>query len=221
MRVVTWNAQHGRPNPDGRPEIGRAVPALRSLGADVHAVQELDRGLARSGRADQAARLAEELEAELLWAPTLRRGGEYGIALLVRGEVAGSAVVPLRGRGEPRVLLVAQLDVAGLRWTVGATHLSTLPPVAVDQLLQVIDELARWPLPRVLVGDLNLTTEQVLPWLAPEGYHVARGSATHSTRRPVPTRRIDHVAVAGARVLAAATHDLGVSDHRAVVADVG
>jgi endonuclease/exonuclease/phosphatase family metal-dependent hydrolase len=220
MRVLTWNVQHARPNPDGAPDIDVVAASLASVGADVHAVQELDRRRRRSGRQDQPGRLAAALEAELVWAPALTRGGEYGVALIVRGTVGRHEVVRLPGAGEPRVLLVAEVEVGGQRWTVGCTHLATRRSVASRQLLAAFDALGRWPAPRVLSGDLNLTAPEVLPWSTAEGYQLVDGPPTHSTRQPRVTRRVDHVLLHGARADRAVVLDLPASDHRAVVADL-
>src|SRR3546814_10008320 len=84
----------------------------------------------------------------------------------------------------------------------------------------LFDELAGWPLPRVLLGDLNLSSPAVLTWSSAEGYQLVTGPPTHSTRQAAPTTRIDHVLVAGATVESAAVHDLPVIDHRAVSADL-
>lgn len=220
MRVVTWNVQHGRPVPDGPSDIDRAAGALGAVGADVHAVQELDRRRRRSGRQDQPARLAAALGGELVWAPTLQRGGQYGVALVVRGAVASHEVVRLPGPGEPRVLVVAEVEVGGARWTVACTHLATRRAVASRQLLAAFDALAGWPSPRVLMGDLNLIPAEVLPWSTAEGYRLVDGPPTHSTRQARLTRRIDHVLLHGARADRAGVLDLAASDHRAVVADL-
>ena len=220
MRVVTWNAQHGRPNPDGPPDIGRAVEPLRALAGDVYAIQELDRRRRRSGRVDQPGVLASGLGGELVWAPALGRAGQYGVALLVRGDVVTSEVVALPGRGEPRVVVAAAVEVAGRRWTVACTHLSTRRAVATRQLVAVLDALAPWPHPRVLLGDLNLADSAVLPWSAPEGYQLVGGPPTHSTRSEVVEHRIDHVLVAGAAIERTGVHDLAMSDHKAVTADL-
>jgi endonuclease/exonuclease/phosphatase family metal-dependent hydrolase len=220
MRAVTWNAQHGRPNPDGPPDIVRSVGPLRALAPDVVALQELDRGRRRSGRVDQPGVLAAGLGGELVWAPALHRGGHYGVALIVRGTVHRHAVVRLPGGGEPRVLVVADVEVVGERWTVAGTHLSTHRGTATRQLVAAFDALAAWPVPRVLLGDLNLIVPEVLPWSTAEGYHLVDGPPTHSTRQARPTRRIDHVLLAHAVATHALVVDLGASDHAAVVADL-
>ena len=220
MRVVTWNVQTARPNPDGPPDVDRVVAHLRSLDADVVALQELDRGMRRSGRVDQAEAIAVGLGGRLVWAPTVRRGGgSYGLGLVVvRGEVVRTHEVALGGTREPRVLLVAEVDHDDRRWTVGATHLSRRRRCAAEQLARCLDELAAHPEPRVLLGDLNLTPRHVLPWSTAAGFQLVDGPRTHSTRRPLLTAKIDHVLVSGARVAAAATHRYDISDHCAVSA---
>ena len=221
VRAVTWNVQTGRPNPDGPADIGRAVECLRSLDADVHALQALDRALPRSGRADQPTLLAEGLGGQLAWAPTVgREGSGYGIGLVVRGDIVAAAVVPLSGTSEPRALLVAEVDLRGRRWTIGCTHLSRDRRFARRQLVRVLDAIAGRPSPRVLLGDLNLTPADVLPWSTAEGYQLVDGPPTHSTRQAEVTRRIDHILVSGARVRRAAVHRFAVSDHCAVSADL-
>src|SRR6266545_5861292 len=106
LRVATWNCQHGRPAPA---KIGESVALLD---VDVLAMQEVDRNTRRVGGRDLAHTAREAFEAELVWAPALSLGdgGDYGNALLVRGEVLDSEVVVLPGRrrrgSEPRVALV-------------------------------------------------------------------------------------------------------------------
>ena len=220
MRVVSWNVQTGRPNPDGPADIGRVVEHLRALDAEVYAVQELDRERRRSGGVDQPTTLAEGLDGTLVWAPTVHAGGQYGIALVVRGEVVRSHDVPLSGTREPRTLLVAEVDHGGRRWVVGCTHLSRRSSCAQRQLITVLDELSARPAPRVLLGDLNLTPRHVLPWSTAAGFQLLEGPRTHSTRQRRPTARIDHVLTSGTKVTRAAVHRLDISDHCAVSADL-
>jgi endonuclease/exonuclease/phosphatase family metal-dependent hydrolase len=217
LRVGTWNCQHGRPDPT------QLQTAVRSLDVDVLALQEIDRGTRRVGGRDLAADASEAFGGELLWSPAVElQGGEYGNALLVRGKVvvAETVELPRRRKREPRCAVLAELEVAGQRWTCAATHLTTDRSVVVDQLLALLDLLAARPAPRLLVGDLNLEPPLLLPWMSAEGYSLALGPLTHSVRRP--RRQIDHVAVAGRRCRAAALGALvlPIADHLALLAEV-
>ena len=205
----------------------RIGEAVAELDVDVLAIQEVDRGSRRVGRRDLAALAQESFGGALEWASamTLTEGGEYGNALLVRGELTATELVPLpgrrRGRGrEPRVGLVADVEVEGQVWTVGVTHLSNHHVVASEQLEVLLDALDRRPAPRVLLGDLNLEVEHLLPALTAEGYRAALGPLTHPAHRPL--RQIDHVAVSGpgCTVTVVGTLQLPVGDHRALIVDV-
>ena len=63
MRLVTWNVLHGCSPDDGRVDLDRFAAAVRSLDADVLALQEVDRAQARSQGADLAAIAAEAMGA--------------------------------------------------------------------------------------------------------------------------------------------------------------
>jgi endonuclease/exonuclease/phosphatase family metal-dependent hydrolase len=63
VRLATFNLLHGRSPADGIVDPDRLVAAVASLDADVLALQEVDRGQDRSGRADQTALAAHALGA--------------------------------------------------------------------------------------------------------------------------------------------------------------
>ena len=58
VRVATANLLHGRSLVDGLVDSVRMTSAITSLGADVVALQEVDRNQARSGDSDQTAAIA-------------------------------------------------------------------------------------------------------------------------------------------------------------------
>jgi len=217
VRVATWNCQHGKPHPE---KVGAAVA---SLDVDVLALQEVDRGTGRIEGRDLAADAAEAFGGELLWASALKyQGGDYGNALLVKGEVRRFDVIdlPRRRRREPRSAGVAEVVVDGGRWTIASTHLTTDRSAVTEQLLALLDVLATRPGPRVLVGDLNLEPVRLLPWLTAEGYRLALGPLTHSVRRP--RRQIDHIAVSGrgCSISTIGAVALPVGDHLALTAEI-
>lgn len=63
MRIATFNMLHGRSMRDGRVDIERFAAAVRSLDADVLALQEVDRDQQRSQQADFTAIAAEAMGA--------------------------------------------------------------------------------------------------------------------------------------------------------------
>ena len=220
MRIASSNLQHGVPDPVAPPALHRAVAPLRALGADVYAFQELDRGRWRTRWAHQGAVLADALDGELLWA----RGKHWlwasqGTALVVRGELVEREVVPLPGPDEPRVAVVAQMVVAGGRWSVAGTHPSLDRTTALQQVRTIAAVLAERPWPRVLVGDLNLRPEVVRPLATELGYDLLDGPDTINARTGL-NRRLDHVLVQGATITASGVEKLPVSDHLTIWADV-
>jgi endonuclease/exonuclease/phosphatase family metal-dependent hydrolase len=220
MRVVSWNVQHGVPDPEDAPDLGRAVGPLADLSADVYALQEVDQGLERTGFVDQMALVADAVGGLVVPVPAFQRGeGTYGNALVVRGAVADAEVLALPGPAEPRSAGLARVGVDGGEWSIAVTHLSLDAATARLQLEMVLRELAARPAPRVLLGDLNLETEHVRPITTASGFDLASGNPTWNARRR-PRRRLDHVAVAGASITATGVSKLPVSDHLAVWADL-
>jgi endonuclease/exonuclease/phosphatase family metal-dependent hydrolase len=63
MRVVTWNVLHGRSLTDGEASAERLAKCCADLGADLLALQEVDRLQARSGGTDHAAAVADAMGA--------------------------------------------------------------------------------------------------------------------------------------------------------------
>jgi endonuclease/exonuclease/phosphatase family metal-dependent hydrolase len=236
-KLATCNVRHGVPW--GRAHTQVLVPwadnrllvrTVGLLGADLLALQEVDRHVVRSWWADQAARCAAELGARHEFGPvrTIGPGGRYGNALVVRGEVLDTHDLALRTAGERRGALFARVrlaDVTGdseLELTAVSTHLQNprrgRPDEAVANLEEVVAELRRWPLPWVLMGDFNLGPARVLPVLAGAGMCAPTPGATHPS--DVPARQIDWIASRGLDLHGPRVSPLPVADHRAVTTQV-
>jgi endonuclease/exonuclease/phosphatase family metal-dependent hydrolase len=159
----------------------------------------------------------------------------YGIALLSRFPVRSWQVVRLpripmtfpmylREPGkvllvheEPRAAIVAQLDTPLGPMTVGNTHLSFVPRWNRLQLRHLVRDMRGFPGPRVLMGDLNMTTprNRRAAGLRPLGT-----GATFPSEQP--TRQLDHILTDDPTLLARDSRavELPISDHRALVVDV-
>ena len=246
VRLVTFNLHHGVGD-DGRHDLVRVARLLDDADPDLICLQEVDRHFAeRSEFVDQALLLAEALDRELVWSPSIDKpptGGlaerrQYGNALLSRLPVLGSRVHPLPGGGEPRSALHARVQLDGGELEVVTTHLSSA--AAADRAAQaaVVAGLPDAGLPGVVVGDLN--ADAAAPELAVLGERFAdawelaadrsdqagrfslragRG-LTHPARRP--RVRIDQVwvspgvSVTDARVLDGSA----TSDHHPLLVDL-
>jgi endonuclease/exonuclease/phosphatase family metal-dependent hydrolase len=228
MRLATFNIRHGAPSRGYRGDPDRVAAACASLNADVLALQEVDRGVGRSGHADLPAVIAEATAMNVVFAQTMPfRGGQYGNALLVRGEIDDVEVLPLGGgyrfwvKREPRNAILARGRLSrddGRGLTVAATHLSTQRGASKQQLSQVVEALTRRGWPQVLMGDLNRANSEISGHPASDLIRFADGSdPTFPAIKPV--LRIDHIAVNGITIDAVAAVRTAVSDHLALVAD--
>lgn len=118
MRVATFNILHGRSPSDDRVDVERFAAAVKTLDADVLALQEVDRNQSRSANADLTAVAAEAMGADehrfvaaLSGSPgatwMASTGDEqpdaagYGIALLSRYPVTSWEVVRLGSTPTP------------------------------------------------------------------------------------------------------------------------
>jgi endonuclease/exonuclease/phosphatase family metal-dependent hydrolase len=217
VRVATFNVQHGRRATGGPASADEFAAAIAQLDADVLALQEVDRGVGRSGRLDLLAIAAEAMGATAsAWGRTLRFWrGQYGNALLVRGVLDAAAPFQFSTRAgrELRGAIFGEVTSGGQTMSVAATHLDIDRAEAEVQLAVVSLIMLEFPAPHVLLGDLNLSAPQVPPPLT-----LLAGPDTHPAEDP--QRRIDHIAVSGFSPTDSTTVRTPISDHRAVVADL-
>jgi len=178
---------------------------------------------------DQAGVVARHLGAHRHYGAALRRGvGEYGNALIARGEIDDAEVRRLPGieSRQARVAILGRVTVRDLEVSVAVTHLQHWPPrlrhlpdEAPGQLESVLGWLRERPGPRLLLGDLNLEPHRAEPILTAAGFDVAPTGPTFPTDRP--RVRVDYIAVDDLTVVQAAVAPANhVSDHRAVVAEL-
>lgn len=122
VTVLVYNIRAGR-DIDGKDNLERVAELVRSTGADVALLQEVDRGTERSGRVDQLAELERLSGYHGAFGRTLDYdGGGYGIAVLSRCPIESARLHPLPvepaqersgGSYEPRGALAARTAVAG------------------------------------------------------------------------------------------------------------
>jgi endonuclease/exonuclease/phosphatase family metal-dependent hydrolase len=241
VRLATYNLLHGLDLRRGTVDLDATAAAIAALDADVVAVQEVDRGLPRSGGVDQVAELAARLGGTGVFAPALLGdptrswergpgagpdpgGPAYGIGLISRlpmtaptvtalpGGGPGRARLPMPHRdGEPRAALRVTVAAPWGPLSVTTAHLSFVPWQGRRQLAAV-DAVARNGTAAVLLGDLNLLPRTVGTALRPSGWRTATAGPTFPSWRPLT--QIDHLLVHGDVTLSdVRVGPTGPSDH--------
>lgn len=232
LRVVTFNIRHGAPKDSYRGLPDKLAEACAALDADILALQEVDVGVPRSGRADLAKVAADACGMAYYFAKARKHAyrGQYGNALLVRGSIADVEVVPLSGDHrhtirvgpvvlkpfrEPRNAIIATASIGATRIAVGTGHFAADRTARRAQLTTAAKRLVERPEPQLLLGDFNIPWPRAAELLRP--YHLALAEA-HLSR--APQTGIDHVAVNGLSVKHVETRWLAISDHPAKIVDV-
>lgn len=227
--VATYNIRHGR-GMDGRVDLDRTAAAIAALGADVVALQEVDRGVERSGGSNQPLELGERLGMTHAFGAFFPyQGGEYGMAILSRFPVRRTEALRLPDGNEPRVALLAELELpSGARVLAVNVHFDWVDDDAfrfaqVAALAAVLDTVT---LPIILFGDFNdVPGSRTLERWHPR-FRAAQKPAEdrHTFSSTDPRKEIDHILLGPEEAWEEATAhvvaDPVTSDHRAVVASV-
>ena len=240
IRVLVYNIHAGK-DAAGVDNLARIADVIRGTRADVVLLQEVDRGMRRSGGVDQPAELARLTGFSAAFGKSLDfDGGEYGVAILARWPVTRDTVLPLPvdppqkrsgGVTTPRAALVATVAAPGGAVTVVNTHLD---PTGNDHWRrQEVRQVAaaasalRATRARVLVGgDFNSTPESAAQEDARQGglrdawATCGRGDGlTYPADSAI--KRIDYLYLTGDAACAEAlVPRTTASDHRPLVVQV-
>ena len=157
MKVASYNIHKCR-GADGMTRPDRIVGVIRELGADVVALQEVDRRFGRRGGLLDPLAVERETGMRLLvQSDVSHRHGWHGNALLVRNKPISytRSRLKLPGR-EPRGAVVADLDLGDGEFRVIAAHLGLFRLSRVDQVDAILAAFHDLPaMPTILLGDLN------------------------------------------------------------------
>ncbi len=234
MRVLVLNMHAGK-DAAGKPNLDSVAALVKTTGADLVLLQEVDRGTARSGKVDQVAALGSPTGYGTAFGASLLQydGGEYGIATLARGFIGYTSTRPLAvtpvqtragGSNEPRVALVAYASAHDAQWVAINTHLDPEEGPArgqeIQQIVKLVHDQQLIGLPLVLGGDFNSTPDN--PILAPVKTAGLRDAWTEcgagdgfTYPADKPAKRIDYLFLSGdVHCSAAAVIDTQISDHR-------
>ena len=227
--ALTWNVHYGvTPGLTGGPsvQLDQVADTLRSSGADVMMLQEVERGWVLAGGTDMVEYLAGELRLPFSYA------GAHDPQL-------GNAILTSRAHAEPRTLELdrgdgpqdrSALAVDFMGATFVTAHLQSTADAEATREAQV-EQLAAWldvPQPVVIGADLNATPDsRVLAALTSAGFV----DAQQAVGIPGPTylgteadgsesATLDYLLGRGVEFTSFATLGVPYSDHLPVLARV-
>jgi len=227
LKVMSYNIHVGI-GMDKRLDLARIADVIKRERADIVGLQEVDRGVERTGRVDEIKELARLTGMDYAFAHNLDyQGGQYGVAVLSRFPVLAidHRRFANRRERERRGFIRIEVEVEGRRLNFVTTHLDYQFPdgrvFETEQLLKALEDV-RGPL--IVAGDFNEEPrvgayEMMLKAGFADGWaqETAAGLTYPADK---PTKRIDYVFYRnlGDNVRTSATvPDTLASDHRPVI----
>lgn len=235
LRVLVYNI-HAGADASGVNNLDRVGDIIRNTNADIVLLQEVDRGVERSGRVDEVKEIERRTGLHGVLGKTLDyQGGDYGIATFSRWEIHSSRVehlpvTPVQTRAggshEPRGALVVEVSITGRHLTVINTHLDpsredTYRLQEADKVISLAFEA--WKQGAVLVGgDFNSEPDSAVQQKVHDSLHdlwPKCGTGAELTYpADVPRKRIDYLFSFGnIKCDSAKVLETQASDHRPVL----
>ena len=238
LKVLVYNVHAGK-DAGGVDNLQRVADIVKSSGADIALLQEVDKRTKRSGGVDQPAEYARRTGFKVAFGRSLDYdGGEYGIAVLSRWPIVSDTAIHLPvnppqersgGSHEPRVMQLVAIASGLGPLVVLNTHIDASGPETY-RLQEIKTIIAGWKQllargeARVLTGgDFNSTPESaVQTQLRASGLDDAWarcGTGTGlSYPANVPVKRIDYLFLPpGVECTHAEVLVTEASDHRPVL----
>ncbi|WP_213423482.1 endonuclease/exonuclease/phosphatase family protein [Bhargavaea massiliensis] len=248
VRIMSYNIAHGQ-GMDGKVDLERIADVIRSSGADIVALQEVDSHYSgRSGYEDQAARLAAMLDMSYSYGPNLvepplapgQPARKFGNAVLSRFPIKYAVNHPYRhvekppDNAEPRGMLETVVDLGGTNFSLFNTHLSLHEEGIRSNIGELLEIAENTFFPAVIAGDFNaVPNHPQIAKVRSRFVDAFAGAAPgesftfpSSYRDPSgigitePAVRIDYLFSKGAEdIRNARVIDTNASDHMPIVAD--
>ena len=158
IRVMTYNIHVGV-GMDKKLDLPRIAEVINKQHADLVGLQEVDRGVERTGRIDEIAELAKLTKMDYAFAFNLKyQGGQYGVAILSRFPIRATdhhLYKNLR-EAERRGFIRAEVLIGGRVVNFVTTHLDYQYEdgrvYEAEQLLSGLEDVKG---PLIVVGDFN------------------------------------------------------------------
>jgi endonuclease/exonuclease/phosphatase family metal-dependent hydrolase len=198
LRILAFNTHHGA-GLDGVLDLERIASVIRSVDPDLVALQEVDQGVERTDRVDQAGAYGSFTGMAAVFGAFMEyQGGRYGMALLSRHAIVSWENHRLPPGAEPRSTLAARIRMraSGREIVVAGIHFYRTEEERMAQARRTAEILEPHTVPVVLAGDFNsLPGSPVMEFLA-QGWAVpAKEDPSYTFPADDPAREIDFILV--------------------------
>jgi endonuclease/exonuclease/phosphatase family metal-dependent hydrolase len=224
MLVMSYNVQ-GHAARRRESHINEIAETINQAAPDIVGLQEVHCGTRKSRGVDQAEELARLTGMNVYFGRSCSlSGGNYGNAVLTRGQILSATEHPLPGAGEPRSVLESEVAVGDDRVAFFVTHLSLAKDrrrrPAGEQVATLRQRTDAATSPPILVGDFNFTPSSALMAMLMETKLKVSGETREVTHRMF-RRRIDYI-FAGKEfeTVRAGVLRVGPSDHWPLFAEL-
>lgn len=189
MTILSYNVKNGS-GMDKKKDYDRTAKVIRDRRPDVVALQELDNKTSRSGGKDVLAEIARRVGMKGTYAKSINfGGGEYGIGLLSKVEPLSVKRIPLPGREEARVMLVAEFD----KYLFAVVHLSLTQKDRESSVETITKLAAESKKPFFIAGDFNAEPDSPEMVKMKEKFTLLSDDSWKTCPADKPTERIDYI----------------------------
>lgn len=189
LRLMTYNIK----NANGMDDIcnfQRVANVINNASPDVVAIQEVDSMTRRSGQKYVLGEIAGRTQMHACFAPAIKfDGGKYGIGLLTKQVPLRLQAIPLPGREEARILILAEFE----DYIYCCTHLSLTEEDRMKSLEIVKSFTASYKKPLFLAGDMNAEPESDFIKELQKDFQILSNPKQSTYPAPDPKETIDYI----------------------------
>ena len=195
VSIMSYNIRVGK-GMDQVNNLQRIADVINREKPDFVALQEVDSATVRTGGVNQIAELGRLTGLRASFAPAMTfSGGKYGVGILSREEPISVRRVPLPGREEPRVLLIAEFRdfiVASTHFSLTEADRITSAQILMAEVRQ-IEEARQINKPVFIAGDLNAQPESATIKLLEQHFTLLSDKSAPTFPADRPARCIDYI----------------------------
>ena len=239
-RVLVYNIHAGK-DARGVDNLAGVAQLVRSSGADIVLLQEVDNGTRRSGNVNQPAVLARSTGFHVAFGSALDYdGGKYGVAILSRWPILEDTLFHLYvdppqlrapNSHEPRGALRAIIASPAGKLAVINTHIDAQASdrwrkQEADSVVSLVAQTRRLAPMVIAGGDMNSTPESAVQSNVRaaglrDGWTECGSGQGFTYPDDKPVKRIDYLYLTGEiRCTSASVIETRVSDHRPLLMDI-